>query len=211
MGALGCSRVRAKPPTAFLALLKSSHGPVCSQVGPAISTRHMGDHMPVTSNVTELPAIDATDLQCQALQIFDGLPAGLIAFAVPDHGCEPLLKRGEVAVIDVAARQLSEGALYLRRIISCDGQARLSVVEFFTKPWGTGGDQQCAMFFARRNRPKAPHQWPGWAAINGPVPIADGPFFAANHDHMAHQMGTVVGRVIGILSPAPSATSRRHA
>ncbi|KPM23228.1 hypothetical protein AAJ72_10000 [Citromicrobium sp. RCC1885] len=56
----------------------------------------------------------APDETGPALRIYDRVPHGHIAFAVPDDGCLPLLRCGEVAVVEDAPRTFPEdGAWYL--------------------------------------------------------------------------------------------------
>lgn len=142
------------------------------------------------------------------LQIFDELPSGCIAYRLQGNEAAPLVESGEIVVVDIVDRILETGSIYLRRIVSCDGRATISVCELISKPWtrhSRSGPsiETAAFFFVAHNRPRAVGEWQGWAARNGGfIPMADGPFFCSADEDMAYwksQCGTVVGRVIGIL------------
>ena len=51
----------------------------------------------------------------RAVPVFGTLPAGCTAFTVADNDCAPLLRPGDVAVVDLTDRALDDGELYLYR------------------------------------------------------------------------------------------------
>lgn len=147
---------------------------------------------------------------CHALQLFDHLPAGCMAFTVADRSCEPLIMPGEIAVIDIASEELrrpDEGALYLRSLSSRDGMSRLRIVGLTRMQRRLEDDDgefrmtDC-WFFQQHNRPRevSAESYRAWSAEFGPVPLACGPWVL---DHPTKRnprpLETIVGRVVGIL------------
>lgn len=183
----------------------------------------------------ELALIKPAADRIPALQIFHELPAGFVAFALDDGSAEPLVMPGEIIVADVNDRDISVGGIYLRRIVSGNGHARLCVNEVFKQPQRQLADDDTwymadAFYFVSHNpaglSEKLPawarEEWPSWAHPNGGrIAVADGPFYqplSARHlQYWRSQVATVVGRVVGILSltPASGAEGRpegeRHA
>lgn len=158
----------------------------------------------------ELALIEPAADRVQALQIFHELPAGFVAFALDDSSAEPLVKPGEIVVADVNDRVIHAGGIYLRRIVSGNGRARLCVKEVFTQPQRQLADDGTsymadAFYFVSHNRPGSIEEWPAWARQNGGrMEMADGPFYppsSVRHlQFWRDQVSTVIGRVVGILS-----------
>ncbi|MFM2278862.1 MAG: hypothetical protein RLZZ444_1093 [Pseudomonadota bacterium] len=135
---------------------------------------------------------------CQgAVRIFGQLPDGFLAFAIPDRSCEPLIRRGEVAVVDPEDREVVDGALFLMRYVGGaggQGRASLRVLEGFARPVENFSGVICrppAFYFVAHNRAR-----PGRP---GPFAPADGPYhIGPTHDDLT--IPSVVGRVVGIFA-----------
>ncbi len=149
------------------------------------------------------PAEPTAD-EVHGLKLFDSLPGGFIAYTIDNHQCEPLIRRGEVAVIDLADRGTCNGALYLRRIVTSRGRINFSVVELFRRMIRTedNAGQLCEMegtFFAAHNRPRGAAQCEAWNRSKGFLPVADGPYLEGP-DYPSEPFDTLIGRVVGIMS-----------
>ncbi|MCX7283650.1 MAG: hypothetical protein NTX28_06330 [Novosphingobium sp.] len=161
------------------------------------------------STSTEITICQPATEESQALRIFDHLPGGFVAMTLEDRSLHPLVRPGETIVADISDRKVYVGGIYLRRFVSCDGRARLYVDELFSQPqrqfcedsqsWYTAD----AYYFVKHNWPKNAQDWPEWAKHNGNVfQMADGPFYpSSDGKYWRDQIGTVVGRVVGVLKP----------
>lgn len=138
------------------------------------------------------------------LELFDRLPTGCLAFTVPDHSCLPLIKRGEVAVIDPTGdRTPIAGALYLHWSVNSYGAGRLRIVENYERqsrvrePSGLISEEKGSIF-VDHNRPRHPSQWPAFAKEFGSIPMGDGPWCYDLNCHR-DQFNKLIGRVVGML------------
>jgi len=61
----------------------------------------------------QLKAVRAAAEQYRALTEFTTLPPGHMTFRIEEDGCEPHLKEGEYAVIDMTDRSVQNGELFL--------------------------------------------------------------------------------------------------
>ena len=137
------------------------------------------------------------------IRVFDRLAEGQMAFIVPDSSCWPLIRPGEIAVIDCNDRELDTGALYLRRIVSSNRSARLTIVELVSRPLRAAVEPgqsapSNAVVFVAHNRPCDMDDWPSWSAQFGPIPMGDGPYLVG-HEAPREPFDSIVGRVVGIL------------
>jgi hypothetical protein len=139
-----------------------------------------------------------------ALALYDELPEGFLAYSLPDHSCDPLIRVGEIAVIDIEDREPVYGALYLRRIISSNGCVSVRIVENlhhlgrFAGENGERCDEDCSVFISH-NRPKGVEQWRAWSQRFGIIPLADGPC-QLNRSSSRPALDSLLGRVVGILA-----------
>ena len=163
-----------------------------------------------TSNSHELSLIEPAEEQSQALQIFNHIPVGFVAFPMEDRSLEPLARPGEIIIADLNDREIQPGRIYLRRNVRKDGRARFCVDEVFTQKQrqrcdDSGWYMADAYYFVDHNRPKSLDDYPTWIARNrGYITLSDGPFYREYSDYWRSQEGTVVGRVVGILSITPN-------
>lgn len=139
----------------------------------------------------------------RAFVVFDTLPAGCIPFLVTDERTAPLLRPGDVAVIDTSERSPAEHELSLIRW----NDGRTTIVEAWTQPgrYGCGPngemiDTRC-WYVAAYDRPRTNAHW--CEAIEArPLRwgFADGPY-ATEGPHAGALSRKLVGRVVGILEP----------
>lgn len=166
-----------------------------------VASAHKGDAVSGDMAVSVMAGADGNPHP--AIQVFDRLPEGFLGFKVPDHSCEPLIRQGEIAVIDPADRDPVYGALYLRRTISGNGGARLRVVENVFQMWrpavldGEPSLEPCSVFVSY-NRPRSAQDCPSWSRRFGIIPMADGPF-RLDRPCARPALDSLVGRVVGIV------------
>ncbi|MEP7221537.1 MAG: hypothetical protein ABI673_02590 [Novosphingobium sp.] len=140
----------------------------------------------------------------RSLRLYDRLPSGFLAFTVPDHSCDPLVRMGEIAVVDVDDRLPVAGALYLRRIISSNGRTRVCIIENVVQDVrlvdedGGRSLQPCSILVSY-NRPHSGEQWRAWSDRFGPIPFGDGPY-QLDRPRARSALDSLVGRVVGILA-----------
>lgn len=151
--------------------------------------------------VTPITSVAGVGEPHQAMQLFDHLPDGFIAFAVPDHSCDPLIRRGEIAIVDIHDRMPEAGSIYLRRIVSSDGRARICLHEIalLARNPGPDGEDRDRWVLVAHNRPKSVEDWSAWSAQFGPVPLADG-LYDPSGNLRGYPWDSLVGRVAGILT-----------
>lgn len=144
--------------------------------------------MSVNAPARELALPQPQEGAFHELQIFDDLPAGFLAIAIDDHCTRPLIEKGEIAVVDIGDRDLYNGALYLRRIVSSNGKASLHISEAYHIPrrW-VDADGNSALF---------PTTW--FVPHNRRAGFADGPW-PLEPGAPLHPRDTIVGRVVGLL------------
>lgn len=159
----------------------------------------------VSDVATDSVAARGADGQHPALMVYDHLPDGFLAFMLPDHSCDPLVRHGEIAIVDVHDRTPEAGAIYLRRIVSSDGRARvfLHEIAIIARRPGPDGEDRDRWALVAHNRPRSADDWSAWSAQFGPVPLADG-LYDPYGDPRAYPWDSLVGRVVGIL------TSQEH-
>ena len=131
-----------------------------------------------------VPAFDLND----ALQVFDHLPAGMIAHEVRGHAGAPLVRPGETAVADPRDRTLVSGHIYIVRWSLSVGIGRANFRKSF-------GRTPCWMFdpvALPRSDTELDRRLHAGTAV-----LSDGPYEA---DHLASKL---LGRVVGVLMPSP--------
>lgn len=161
--------------------------------------------MRANSASKELPAPSWIEGEPVVLQMHDRLPIGCLAFAIPDRSCEPLLRRGEIAIIDpFGDRAPVAGALYLRWSVSPAWGGSLRIVENHER-MGHVADEDGEIvsrrlsYFVAHNRPRAIEQWAVWSKEYGMIPMADGPWDFARENSRT-EFDRLIGRVVGVLA-----------
>lgn len=145
-----------------------------------------------------------------ALRIFDRIPANCLAFTVSGQSCAPLIRCGEVAVIDTKDNQPEDGALFLTRLGS-DRNQHYKVLETFLRDCriaieGDFEQQRCWML-GDHYRPRSKEECVAWIEAGRGGAFCDGPF--PQFDEGAAYLNKVLlGRVIGILVPEISSLER---
>lgn len=127
--------------------------------------------------------------EVRALTVLASVPTGCRAMPMPDDRNDPHLRRGEVAILDLADCALVHGELFVVQYGS--GPAIMQAV------WRTTGDLS-AWWALCLNRPK---DWPeaqAWMAAGRALPMGDGPYRPGGLEERT------LGRVIGILQPSPA-------
>ena len=141
-----------------------------------------------------------------ALRVFHHIPPGYLAFTVPDHGCEPLIRCGEVAIIDISDNAPEDGALFLRKAgNSQTGYATYRIEELIPHMCRTTIDGELglhpAWYLGAHHRPKGRDEIVAWLRAGKPGIFVDGPYL--QHPDSARMVrGMLVGRVVGVLAGA---------
>lgn len=133
----------------------------------------------------------------RAVAVFETLPPGCTAFTVADHDCAPLLRPGDVAVVDLADRGLDDGELYLYRFgrgTSRPSQ-RIQQISLGMPLRSDPGRER--WFVGPYARPRSRAEVLASAAA-GTLVVCDGPFTGAG---LGYLQDGIVGRVVGILAP----------
>ena len=137
-----------------------------------------------------------------ALQIFDQIPPGYVAFRIADHGSEPLIKRGEVVIIDNEDNRPEDGALFLCRYTG-GSQQSLRINETFTRDVRIVEDgrtvRQTAWFLGHHCRPRDSSAAESWLIAGRHGAFVDGPYLGYGEGARALR-DILIGRVVGILS-----------
>lgn len=124
------------------------------------------------------------------LRIFDSVPRWAIAHAASDDSAAPLIRVGEVAVVE------GDGCV---GIVPEDGG--LYLIEYVTKPHTRYGNERRTRDIIRASRDRRGGWWarPHAAQGTGALPIicSDGPY----RDELA-LAERILGRVVGIYRPA---------
>lgn len=145
-----------------------------------------------------------------ALQMFDQIPPGCLAFRVADHGSEPLIERGEVVIIDNEDNRPEDGALFLCRYVSASHQS-YRVLETFLQDRNISMDgrieRQPCWILGNHHRPRSNAECLAWMKAGRPGAFCDGPYLQFDGNaSILHN--TLLGRVIGILAPEIGTTDR---
>lgn len=133
----------------------------------------------------------------RAVPVFEALPAGCTAFTVADSDCAPLLRPGDVAVVDLTDRALDDGELYLYRFGrgTARPSQRIQQISLGASLRSDPGRER--WFVGPYARPRSRDEVLASAAA-GMLVVCDGPFSGAG---LAYLRDGIVGRVVGILMP----------
>lgn len=143
---------------------------------------------PVAPNSQAIPSI-----------IYDQLPDGCFAFQVQGHASEPLVHRGEFAVIDTSDCEPVIGSLVLRRF---SGRSHLAIVEVVASPFrpvATEPQDERTIMLASYCRPRTIEAMSACLETGRPVGFADGPY-QVEGAHSWYLESIIVGKVIGVLA-----------
>jgi len=140
----------------------------------------------------------------RAVAVFETLPAGCIAFTVADSDCAPLLRPGDVAVVDPADRALDDGELYLYRFGRGTARPSQRIQQIsLGAPLRSDPDRE-RWFVGPYDRPRSRDEVLTSAAA-GRLVVCDGPFTGTGLEFL---QGGIVGRVVGILAPLEATQPR---
>lgn len=129
--------------------------------------------------------------------VYDHLPQGCFAFEVANNECEPLVHRGEYAVIDPNDREPEIGSLFLRRFQSSD---RLAIVEMVRSPFmELAPTPRGSVLLVSHRRPRSVEERTAWLEAGEMGGWADGPF-KIDGPLAAYLGTTIIGKVIGLLT-----------
>lgn len=143
----------------------------------------------------------------RAVAVFDTLPTGCIAFMVTDAECAPMLRPGDIAVVDVSDTELEDGDLYLYEYGRGTPRARKQVQQIsIGAPLRSSPDRE-RWFVGPYARPRTEADVKA-AANAGVFTFCDGPFFDEGLDYLRRG---ITGRVVGILLALPAPQLRLQA
>jgi hypothetical protein len=134
--------------------------------------------------------------------VYDDAPIGCIPFVVADEETAPLLRPGDVVLIDTRDREPSDRDLFLIQRSS----GRRSIVETFLRPvryWQCRDGEAVESFgwsVGAFNRPRGSAQIMA-AARRGLFVSVDGPY-ATEGAGAAYLQSKLIGRVVGLLQPS---------
>lgn len=159
-----------------------------------MATRH------THGGASALPTPQQPDLR--AFILYDRIPAGCIAFPITDDDSAPLLRAGDVALIDTTDRDPAEHELFG---IQWNCGAR-SIVELWALPGRYSSGPNGEMIDSRGwwagpyNRPRSRQALASTYWARRPVPCSDGPY-ASEGPNAGYLPSKLLGRVVGILEP----------
>lgn len=143
------------------------------------------------------------EVENRAVAVFDMLPFGCIAFIVADSECAPMLRPGDVAVIDPRDRQLDDGELYLYEYGRGTPAARQQIQQIALGAPLKSSPERERWFIGPYARPRTSQDL-ARAAKAGVMVMCDGPFFGSGLDYLR---AGITGRVVGILAPQSAGLS----
>lgn len=152
----------------------------------------------------------------KAFIVFDRPPAGCIPFVVNNDDTAPLLRLGDIALVDTTDRDLAPDLFAVR---SLDGSVALRELWPMSVDFHLNGTVEPGRgwFLAAYNRPRSEAEWRAafdrGSRISGG--FADGPYSETGRSASALS-ARIVGRVIGILQTIEpilldARTTERHA
>lgn len=133
--------------------------------------------------------------------VYDCLPAGCIAFPVTDGRAEPLLRPGDIAVVDASDKIPAEGELFVIEWGRPYNPHR-RLVEMWTREFhGADGKPFTGWMVGAYNRPRtyqaAMEEARRTGVLRGGL---DGPY-RTDGEQAAYLPSILVGKVIGTLEP----------
>lgn len=128
-----------------------------------------------------------------SLEIFDRIPSDHIAYPIEDMSCEPLIRPGELAIVDLTELEPIDGAIYLMR---SSRFPQLKVAQAFVMNLSPRPGRSERWAIGPYNRPAnaAAH-----ALETGYFPVVDG---LLPIDYLRSR---IVGRVVGVICASSAA------
>lgn len=138
----------------------------------------------------------------RAFIVYDAAPRGWIAHLVTDDATAPILRPGDVALIDPAQRDPIQNELFL--IVYGRGQPgeRRAIVEMDCRSHFSGTHHFGGWWSHPYNRPRSFEESRRWIEERRRIRFSDGPIDAASPSGMAYLRNMLVGRVVGLLAPS---------
>lgn len=127
------------------------------------------------------------------LQVFGFIPPGCIGYLVDDDSCDPILREGDFAVIDVINRQPVDGTLSL---IQWERGGREIVETVLRHDVRRHGSTSGTWWTGVYNRPRGRDEVQEAFKAGRVVSCMDGPY-----GDVEHLLEKLIGRVIGVLAP----------
>jgi hypothetical protein len=124
------------------------------------------------------------------LLLFHNPPAGYLAFPINDDTARPVLRQGDIAIIDTDQREPVGHELYLIQWTS----GRKQIVEVFSRIYrGEGGAPRCGWYTGRPARPRT--------AVARQALVNLGLFQTLMIDGPRSHFGeALIGRVVGVVT-----------
>lgn len=133
------------------------------------------------------------------LKLFDHLPEGHLAVPVNDFCSTPLIRPGDIAVIDLENPWLEDGGLYLRRFIRRDNTSHCSIWQARQRSMKFDGADTLCWQFEKHNKPKSFADLDGFMREFRFLPQSDGPYDLSRPGCEATR-ANIIGRVVGLIS-----------
>lgn len=158
-----------------------------------------------------LPAIQQPELR--AYPVFDKLPKGCIMFPVVGEAAWPVLRHGEIVVVDTTQRDPIHGELFIIEFGKESGRPSKHLVETFGRILNLVTDgvakPSLGWMVGAYNRPKTAEEARLWVDQGRANVFCDGPY-ASEGRNAGYLPSKLTGRVIGILEPSFDETSLRR-
>lgn len=147
--------------------------------------------------------------ELRAFIVYDHVPPGCIAHQITDERSAPILRPGDVVLIDTRQREPMHRELFLIAYTprSSDNTPPMEIVEAYLRPgrYGSGPNGEMidshAWFVGAYNRPRSYEQMLAWGSSRKPIECVDGPY-ATEGRNAGYLQEKLRGRVVGILEPA---------
>lgn len=139
--------------------------------------------------------------------VYDRTPAGCMPFLIANDDTAPLLRPGDVVLIDTRQREPIHRELFVIDYQSGPKRLRRNVVELFSKVGRFGGGklgehrERAAWYLGAYNRPRSAAEGEQWVRQGRPLRMVDGPLVADHPPAVKYLRNQLIGLVVGILQP----------
>lgn len=134
--------------------------------------------------------------------VYDCLPPGCIAFPVTDNDAAPLLRVGDIAVLDPVEPEPIEHELFVIEWGRSSGNPRRCLVELWQRELENAEGKFFGWFAGAYNRPRTQQEAFRRARAEGVLRcFIDGPYPARGSKNGDYLPSLLIGRVVGILEP----------
>lgn len=138
----------------------------------------------------------------RAFIMYDTAPRGWIPHLITDDEAAPILRPGDVVLIDPTQRDPIHRELFVIDYGRGQPGASRNVVEMKCQDHTDGRREFRGWWSHPYNRPRSRDESRRWIEERRRIRFSDGPIDAGNPDGMLYLRTKLVGRVVGLLSPS---------